>query len=301
MIRPHDPANDRIGVFAAILSCTFGGLAAVATRFVVGGIDPVTIAAFRFGGGFLCLLPLALIAVNRWPARRDWPGVALLGLMFFALFFIVYNVALAYTTVARGTLALSTLPLLTMAVAALLGAEAMTLRKTAGVLVAMGGVALALLAGLKDSPPGAWRGDLIMIGGAILMALYSVWSRPFVTRSSSLGFVTACMGVGGLTLIALAGASGGFAVTADFTPGQWVAVAYLAIGGGAAAFYLWNFALERTTPTRVANTMTVNPLAASIVATFVLGEPFGLNLILGLVAVGAGIFIASTERRSAPP
>ena len=37
-------------------------MAAVATRFVVGDVDPVTIAAFRFGGGFFCLLPLALLA-----------------------------------------------------------------------------------------------------------------------------------------------------------------------------------------------------------------------------------------------
>ena len=291
--------SERIGVAAAVLSSTLGGLAAVATRFVVGGVDPVTIAAFRFGGGFLCLLPLALVAVKRWPARRDRLGVALLGLMFFALFFVIYNVSLAYTTVARGTLALSTLPLLTMVVAALLGAEALTLRKTVGVLIAVSGVALALLTGLKNSPPGAWRGDLIMTGGALLMALYNVWSRPFIARSSPLGFVTACMGVGGLSLIVLSGASQGFAVAADFGPGQWLAVAYLALGGGAAAFYLWIFALERTTPTRVANTMTVNPLAASIVAAFVLGEPFGLNLIVGLVAVGAGIIIASTEKAEA--
>ena len=138
-----------------------------------------------------------------------------------------------------------------------------------------------------------------MIGGTVLMALYNVWSRPFIARASPLGFVTACMGVGGLTLIALAGVGGGFAATVDFGWGQWLAVAYLALGGGAAAFYLWGFALERTTPTRVANTMTVNPLAASIVATVVLGEPFGLNLVLGLIAVAAGIFIASTERRPA--
>jgi drug/metabolite transporter (DMT)-like permease len=288
--------NDRIGVWAAILSSMLGGLAAVATRFVVGGVDPVTIAAFRFGGGFLCLLPLALVVVKRWPARGDWPGVAVLGLMFFALFFIVYNIALAYTTVARGTLALSTLPLLTMVVAALLGAEPLTMRKTAGVLLAMGGVALALLTGLSTAPAGAWRGDLIMIGGTLIMALYNVWSRPFIARASPLGFVTACMGVGGLTLIGLSAANHSFGVTADFGPGQWLAVAYLALGGGAAAFYLWIFALERTTPTRVANTMTVNPLAAAMGAAAVLGEPFGIYLIVGLVAVGAGIFLASSDR-----
>ena len=34
--------------------------------------------------------------------------------MFYAVFFVFYNVALGYTTVARGTLALSTLPVMTM-------------------------------------------------------------------------------------------------------------------------------------------------------------------------------------------
>ena len=128
------------------------------------------------------------------------------------------------------------------------------------------------------------------------MALYNVWSRPFMARSSPLGFVTACMGIGGATLVLLAAFTGGFTPVLGFALPQWTAVGYLALGGGAAAFYLWNFALERTTPTRVANTMTVNPLAASIVATIVLGEPFGLSLVVGLIAVACGIWIASTER-----
>ena len=153
--------TERIGVLAAVFSSALGGMAAPATRFVVGEVDPVTIAAFRFGGGFICLLPLALLLRVRWPRGRDWIGVTLLGLMFFALFFIIYNTALAYTTVARGTLALSTLPLVTMLVAALLGAEKLSVRKSLGVLIAMAGVAMTLLTGLASAPAGAWRGDLV--------------------------------------------------------------------------------------------------------------------------------------------
>ena len=289
--------HERIGVLAAVLSSALGGMAAAATRFVIGAVDPVTLAAFRFGGGFVFLLPLALIARSRWPRGSDWIGTALLGLMFFALFFIVYNLALKHTSVARATLALSTLPLLTMLVAALLRAERLTSRKSLGVLLAMAGVALALLTGLASAPPQAWHGDLIMIAAALVMACYSVWSRPFIARSSPLGFVTACMGFGGACLVAVAAATDGFAAARTFAPAQWIAVAYLAVCGGAAAFYLWVFALERTTPTRVTNTMTINPLAASIVAAIVLSEPIGLNLIAGLIAVGAGIAIASSEPR----
>ena len=43
--------NERIGVLIAVLSSALGGTAAAVTRYVVGSIDPVTIAAFRFGIG----------------------------------------------------------------------------------------------------------------------------------------------------------------------------------------------------------------------------------------------------------
>src|SRR5215210_7993480 len=136
--------------------------------------------------------------------------------MFFAVFFVFYNIALAYTTAARGALALSTLPLWTMVVAGLIGAEALTARKTFGVLIAVGGVAVALAAGLASEPPGAWRGDLIMVGATLCMAFYNVWSRPFIARSSPLGFVSASMGAGAACLVMVAGASGGFAVVPSF-------------------------------------------------------------------------------------
>jgi drug/metabolite transporter (DMT)-like permease len=68
----------------------------------------------------------------------------------------------------------------------------------------------------------------------------------------------------------------------------------LGVFGGAAAFYLWVYALERTTPTRVANTMTVNPIAASLLAAALIGEPLGAPLLFGVVAVGAGIWLASS-------
>src|SRR6266849_6067710 len=289
--------NERLAVPAAVLSSAFGGMAAAVTRYAIGVADPLTLAASRFGIGFAVLLPVVLALRSRFPPRRDWPGVAALGLLFFAVFFVLYNLSLSQTTAARGALALSVLPLLTMIIAALLGIEKLTGRKTAGVLVAMAGVASALAAGLGDAPAGAWRGDLIMVAGAICMALYNVWSRPFIARSSPLGFLTAGMGIGAATLIVIAGASGGFAVVARFGAPQFVAMVFLGVFGAALNFYLWVFALERTTPTRVANTITVNPITASIVAAILVGETIGLNLAVGIAAVLAGIWVAATERR----
>ena len=283
------------GVLIAVVSSALGGTAAAITRYLVGSADPITLAILRWGIGILCVLPTALFLRVRWPQRRDWLAVAALGICFFGLFFVLYNIAVSYTTAARASLALSTLPLQTMLVGALLGIEPLTKRKTVGVCIAVFGVFAALASGLSAAPSGAWRGELIMTGAVLCMAFYNVWSRPFIQRSSALGFLTVGMGAGAVALVAVGLLTGHIAILGTFEVPQWLAGVYLGVGGGALAFILWVLALERATPTRVANTMTVNPIAAGLLATQLVGEPITLNLIIGLIAVFAGIWIATTE------
>jgi drug/metabolite transporter (DMT)-like permease len=284
-----------LGVLLATVSSSLGGTAAAVTRYLVTGADPITLAMLRWGIGFLCVLPAALMLGVKWPPQRDWPAVAGLGLCFFELFFVLYNIAMAYTTAARASLALSTLPLQTMLAGALLGVEPMTARKSAGVAIAVLGVFAALAAGLSAAPSGAWRGELIMTGAVLCMAFYNVWSRPFMQRSSALGFLTVGMGAGAAALVLIAALTGRAAALSGFGAPQWIAAAYLGVAGGALAFILWVMALQRASPTRVANTMTLNPLAAGLLATVLVAEPITPNLIVGLVAVFAGIWIATTE------
>jgi drug/metabolite transporter (DMT)-like permease len=289
--------SEWLGVALALISSCLGGTAAAVTRYLVGNADPITLAILRWGIGFLCLLPVALLLRVRWPQRSDWPAVAMLGLCFFGLFFVLYNIAVSFTTAARASLALSTLPLQTMVVGALLGIEPLTKRKSAGVGIAVLGVVAALVSGLSAAPPGAWRGELIMIGAVLCMSFYNVWSRPFIQRSSALGFLTVGMGAGAAALLLVGVLTGRIEVLSSFGAPQWIAGIYLGVGGGALAFILWVLALERATPTRVANTMTVNPIAAGLLATQLVGEPITANLVVGLVAVFAGIWIATTEAK----
>jgi drug/metabolite transporter (DMT)-like permease len=281
------------GVLAAVFSSALGGTSVGATRYLAGVIDPLAIGSFRFGIGFALLLPLALAQGREWPKRQDWPAVAGLGILFFAVFPILFNASLIFTTAARGALALSTLPLLTMIVGAAMGSEPLTARKTAGVLIAMLGVALALLSGWTSAPAGAWRGDLLMMAAALCMALYSIWSKAVMRRSGPVPFTTMAMGIGAAVLITISWLHGSFAPVRTFDAANWFAAIYLGAIGSALTFCLWAFALERTTPTRVAISVTVNPISASLVGAFFLHEPLGWNLVAGIVAVLLGIWIAT--------
>jgi drug/metabolite transporter (DMT)-like permease len=291
--------HELVGVLAGMASNGLGGTAVAVTRYAIGAIDPITLGAFRFGIGFIFLLPVAVMHGGKWPPRADWRGVLGLGLLFFAFFPILFNAALMFTTATRGALALSIIPLISMVVGAILGVEALTARKTVGVAVAVLGVAIALVAGSTLAPDGAWRGDLLMLAGAFCFALYNVLSRPLVRRSGPVPFTTMAMGIGALCLVAISLARGGFGITAGFGAAQWFAMGYLGVVGSALTFVLWAFALTRTTPTRVAISVPLNPVTASLVGDLLLGEALGWNLLVGLATVFLGIWIATTTARSA--
>ncbi|MDN5928967.1 MAG: DMT family transporter [Hyphomicrobiales bacterium] len=284
------------GALAAILSSALGGTAIGATRYLAATLDPITIGAIRFGGGFLVLVPIVLARGEHWPKREDWLPVAGLGFLFFGIFPLLFNAALIYTTAARGALALSSLPMLTIVIGAVLRVERPTIQKTIGVSVAMFGVAVALGAGYAAAPVGAWRGDLLMMAAACCMALYSVLSRPLIARNGPLPFAAFGMGVGALFLGVLSiNGSTGSALRA-LNAIQWVSAGYLAVVCGALIFFLWAFALRYTTATVVTVSVAVNPITAAIFGVILLGERAGPSLVLGLIAVLLGIYITQANQ-----
>jgi drug/metabolite transporter (DMT)-like permease len=289
--------RERVAALAAAFSAGLGGVTIASTRLLVSVSDPITINAVRFGIAFLLLLAVALALRVPWPRRQDWLAVSLLGLLAFVIFSLLFVAAMQFTISARAGLAFSTMPLTTMILAAVFGVQRLTLRRSLGVAVAIGGVTVALVAGLDGAPSGAWRGDLIMLAAVSCMSAYVVISRPVIARCHPLAFLTMGVGAGEVVLLALALAFGDLPGIAAYDLGQWTAMAFLATGGGAAMFILWVFALGRTGPTQAAVSVAVNPIVAAIAGALMLGEPIGSNLLIGLVGVFAGLWIATSESR----
>ena len=259
------------GVLAAVLSTALGGTAIVATRFLAGAADPITIGLLWFAGGWALLLPLALIKGEQWPGRRDWPAVIGLALLFFGLFPVLFNAALIYTTAARGALALSTTPLITMLVAALLRIESLTIRKSVGLVLGhgrrgdcLGREPVCLSARcLARRCSYAGRGRLHGALHGLVATLNPARWPDFVRRHGhgDRGGLPGCSFVGcgrdrGRDGVRRA-AVGGCALS----------------GHRAGIYYLWSFALGTVSPTIVALTVTVNPITAAIFGALVLGEP----------------------------
>jgi drug/metabolite transporter (DMT)-like permease len=293
--------GDLVGVAAACSSAFLGGTAAVATRFLVGGTDPLTVALLRYGIAALGLLALAgWYRRLRW-RRADLPWVLGLGALMFTVFPLLFCYGLAYTTAARGTLALSTMPILTLLLARLVLGERLTARRILGVVLAMAGVAWALAGGPATvGAAGTGLGDLIMLGTAVVGAVYAVLCRRALVGRDPLAF-TAQSALAGLVLLALLALTAG---ALDHLPGlgagDWLVALYLGLVGGALSFWLWNIGLGRTSATNVAVAVTVNPVSAMLFGALLLAEPLTANLLGGFALVAGGIVLTALPAGISP-
>lgn len=290
--------SGRLAVWAALAACmstALGGSSFVAMRFLVTETEPVTVAFLRNAGAALVLGPLALVLVRRWPSPRELLVIGGMGAVFFGLMQFLFANAMTFTTSGRAALTYMTTPFMTLALAALVRTERPTLRKVIGVGIASGGVAIALWRSTA-APPEAWIGDLLILLGAVISAVYNVWSNRWLRLHDPLVVVVVGVVPGTVLLLLTAQAIGAPSVAPHLSTVGWLAVAFIGLLGAAASYMLWLWALRHTTPTLVAIALPVNPLMALTWGALLLGEPITMPTTVGFALVLSGIAIANWRR-----
>lgn len=269
------------------------GSAIVATRFVIDQTDPVTLAFLRYLIGFCLLLVPAWRSARGWFDPHDIFPIAGLGIVQFGILIVLMNYGLQFIPSARAALIFACVPLLTMTLAALIGYERMTLVKTMGVLLTIAGVAFALgekVLGSAAAEAG-WMGELAVLASALCAALCSVFYRPYLSKYPTLQ-VSAFAMFASLGFLALAAVVEGHLTTSfRFTIAGWLAVFFIG-GSSAIGYYLWLWALGRSSPTQVTVFLSLSPITSAALGALLLSEPISSMFIIGLVCVIFGLWLA---------
>ena len=171
----------------AFIAAILFGASVVAVRVVVREVPPLTLAILRFGQGGLLLLILLLI----WKRDllrilgSDVPYLILLGIIFFTIFPVTFNISLRLTEASRGALMLATMPLWSVLLARAAKRERLSTRQMCGVLFTFAGVGIVLAErGLTfTGKSSSLAGDALMLVTALCGA---------VSRKRRAGVTTMC-------------------------------------------------------------------------------------------------------------
>lgn len=288
---------------ASLAAATVGiqvGAALVASRYVLDQTQPATLTFLRYGIGALCLLPL-LLKTTRVPfATRDLLPLTLLGITQFGIVITLANYALQFIPAARVALIFATLPLQTMLIAALLKQETLTLAKTLGVLITLLGVGLALGENaFSKIQTSTWTIDLLVLVSALVAALCTIFYRPYLKKYPPLQVSSLGMAASVIFLAFFANQEGLFQGVPSFTPQGWLAILFIGTSSGV-SYFLWLWALNNTSPTKVTIFLALNPITATLLGALLLNEKPTTLLLIGLTCVVIGLGVAHYKAQKIP-
>ena len=277
-------------VQVAVAALLFG-TSGVAVQTLAPGLAAVTPAGWRVVLGAAVLVGLSA-AGGHAPWRYSLrPGVTLPGGLAFLVFQLGFFVSVSLAGVATATIVtIGTGPV----VAGLLdrARRGTPLRRHwwTGVGVAVLGIALTTGAGTVTLNPAGMASAVI---AGCCFPVFGSAIRDLTADRPALTAVATVFGAAILPaalLLAIAGSN------PAATPGIIIALLYLGVVTTAIAYALWSAGLARLTLADTVTLTMLEPVAATVMAIAILGEPAGPTTILGITATLSGVWIASTIR-----
>lgn len=279
----------RAAAAAALLTVTLWASAFVGIRTAGHHFAPGALALGRLLIGSVALGLVVLVRREPLPARRDLPGIALCGALWFALYSVILNDAERRIDAGTASMLVNTGPIVIALLAGVLLREGFPRRLLAGCAVAFAGVAVIAVATSHDGLRPSW-GAVLCLLAACAYAGGVVIQKPLLARVSPLQMTWLACTAGALVTLPFAGSLAHEATRAPASSLGWLV--YLGIGPFAIGFIAWAFALARTTAGRMGSTTYLVPPIAILLGWLLLGEtPPALALAGGALCLG-GVALA---------
>ena len=265
--------------------------------YALSAFTPGEVALARLTIASLCFALLLAIKRVPLPPRRDWPQLALLGVIGLTVYHLCLNYA--ETRIASGTasILISLVPAATAAWSAIWLRERLPARTLAGLGVALVGVVLVVLASGKTvrfEPMAA-----LVLVSVLASAIYFVGLKPLFSRHGTLGVTAFGFFAGTLGSLPF-----GLQLPHAAAVAPWPAIAallWLGIAPTFIGYIAWNVAIHRSSASQVSSFIYFSPPIAVLIGWVWLGErPGPLTLVGGVVTV-AGVVLANARRRAPVP
>ncbi|MGI9116366.1 MAG: EamA family transporter [Gaiellales bacterium] len=300
--------SPRVGYLCVAVAAALWGFNGVFSRIAIdGGVGPLQLGAGRAFAAALILLPFLL------PHVRRIDRTMLLPIALFALFGIVLSQGLFFEAISRLNVALAlvivyTAPIPVAAYQRLRRGEMLPGKAYVGMLIAIVGVAMAVLGGAGGFtsvdnlglvfafattaayamqvilasrqptalPPLARTGAALVTASAIWMVIVPAWTLPF----GLLGLPEELQG------------------RIDIAVPMWFAVAWVVLLGTVAAYLLFIVGAARIGPGATSVVGMIEPILAAFVAWILLGQSMTTVEIAGIVIAIVAITYVERARLS---
>lgn len=286
---------DGMTLLAASVAIVTWSSSFAAIAYGLKAFTPPELSLLRFLiASTVLVIPVASGRI-KLPPLRDWPAILALGFIGISLYQLTLGYTMTRVSVAATAVVIALSPGVTSALAALRLGERVSRSAIVGLFVAFGGVVLITVGSgheLHFEPM-----TLLALISVLATSIYFVWQKPLLARTTTVSFTVASIFAGTIGLIPF-----GFELPAKIASvphAQLWSVAYLGIVPTIVGYFCWNFALSRAPASKVSSFLYVQPLVASVIAWFCLGQVPTLATVAGGVLAIGGVVLTVRSARTA--
>ena len=284
----------------ALVTVVMWAVTFVSTKVLLVHLAPLEILFLRFVIGFvaLALLRPRVLRVRGFKEER-WFMLA--GATGVALYYLLENIALTFTTASIVGVVVAAAPLFTGIASAIVLKERLRPPFFVGFAVAMAGVCLVSFAG---SAPGLAAegtfsqtglvGVALALAAAGTWAVYSIVTKKLSTFGHDSILVTRRTFAWGLVFMLPALPLLGFSPdwSSLAAPEMWGNLVFLGLGASALCFVTWNMAVKQLGPVKTSLYIYLVPALTVLASAAVLGDPLTPPVVAGVLLAIAGLFLS---------
>ncbi|KJY82109.1 membrane protein [Vibrio galatheae] len=277
-----------------LLVAVFWGTSYGLTKSALLYTSVLVFISIRFSITFLCMLPVVIRDFRRG-LNKDWKIAIPTGFILSAIFFCeVFGVS--QTSASNAAFLISLSVILTAFAELIINKKRVS--NTLWILTLCSVVGVLLLTSNQGIELSLNAGDYFILAAALLRALMVTLTKRF-TEGKEITTTTLTslqsLVVASVAIIAAMSYLPASEVVIPTSTEFWLTVAYLVLFCTLFAFYVQNYAVRRTSPTRVSLLMGSEPLFGAIFAMVWLQESLNTVQILGGTLILVSVIVTSTR------
>jgi drug/metabolite transporter (DMT)-like permease len=269
------------------------------TKYVLGhGFGPLAYATTRYFAATALFWGFTYARERTFRIRRADVKLVVLAALFIFANQLTFVYGVHGTSAATASLLIGTIPVFIGLISTALGLE--RLQRSFWVGLAISFVGIGFVSAGSGGFSGYLLGDLLAVLTAVSWAAYSVTIAPLMRRYSPFRISALVLALGWLPL-AITGGVQTAGQSFHFGTLMWLAFAYAIVGPLFLTNILWFTTIDRVGPARAALFVNLQPVFGVLFALALLGERLNRWVIVGGVAIAAGIVLERSLRTPPEP
>lgn len=266
-----------------------------AIRATLHAYSPEHISLLRYIVASLIMLIYTAIVRMPLPTLRDVPGIAITGLLGFAIYSVAVNRGEISIPAGVASMIVAASPVIVALLATAFLNERLKVWGWIGIVISFSGVvAIALGSGeegftLANIDPRV----LYMVLAAVVQALYFILQKPYLRKYTSMQYIAFAMWGG--TFFLLVYLPGLPEAVQSAPPSATLSILYMSVVPGIIGYVSWAYVLKHVPASRAASFLYLVPPTTILLAWLWLGEVPGLLALVGGALVLVGVIIVNTR------